>query len=190
MKKIKLQNVLIGLFAIGAIGSVFSGPSSDTPADTEAPPAIVQQEEITQNKESEEIAQNEESEEIEETPTQEIEDSPTEPPEEEPTNAEASAPITAKEPEQVAASTQVKPTEAPEQAENPIETAVEVAPEQAFRESLYQYTYVGSNESDKYHYPRCRAADKINEGNLVHFETIEEAAAAGYSPCGICKPPK
>lgn len=181
MKKIKLQNVLIGLFALGAIGAVFSGPSSDTPADTENPPAIVQQEEIAQNKESEEI---------EETPTQEIEDSPTEPPEEEPTNAEASAPVTAKEPEQVAASTQAQSAEVSEQDEKPTETVVEVAPEQAFRESLYQYPYVGSSESDKYHYPRCRAADKINEENLVHFEAKEEAAAAGYSPCGICKPPK
>lgn len=63
-----------------------------------------------------------------------------------------------------------------------------LTPEQAFRESLKQYVYVGSSESDKYHRPTCRWTDKINDGNLVHFDTKEEATAAGYSPCGTCNP--
>lgn len=65
---------------------------------------------------------------------------------------------------------------------------VEIDPEKAFREKLMQYTYVGSSESDKYHYPKCRWTDTINDSNLVHFDTEEEAAAAGYVPCGSCKP--
>lgn len=68
------------------------------------------------------------------------------------------------------------------------ESAPEITPEQAFRESLKQYKYVGSAESDKYHRPTCRWTDKINDGNLVHFDSKEEAAAAEYEPCGTCNP--
>lgn len=68
------------------------------------------------------------------------------------------------------------------------QTVVEIDPKQAFREKLNQYNYVGSSESDKYHFPRCRWTDTINNSNLVHFDTEEEAAAAGYIPCGSCKP--
>ena len=77
-----------------------------------------------------------------------------------------------------------QPTPEPQQAE-PVPT---LTPEQAFRESLKQYAYVGSSESDKYHYPTCRWTSKINDGNLVHFDSVEEAQAAGYEPCGTCKP--
>lgn len=68
------------------------------------------------------------------------------------------------------------------------ENAPEISPEQAFRESLKQYKYVGSVGSDKYHRPTCRWTDKINDGNLVHFDSKEEASAAGYEPCGTCNP--
>lgn len=68
------------------------------------------------------------------------------------------------------------------------QTVVEIDPEQAFREKLNQYNYVGSSESDKYHYPKCKWTDAINDSNLVHFDTEEEAASAGYLPCGTCKP--
>lgn len=68
------------------------------------------------------------------------------------------------------------------------ESAPEISPEQAFRESLKQYKYVGSVGSDKYHRPTCRWADKINDENLVHFDSKEEASAAGYEPCGTCNP--
>lgn len=68
------------------------------------------------------------------------------------------------------------------------ESEPKISPEQAFRESLKQYKYVGSVESDKYHRPTCRWTDKINDGNLVHFDSEEEASAAGYEPCGTCNP--
>lgn len=48
--------------------------------------------------------------------------------------------------------------------------------------------YVGSSKSDKYHSLDCRYVDQINPENLVFFETKAEAEAAGYVPCGVCKP--
>lgn len=68
------------------------------------------------------------------------------------------------------------------------EKSVEIDPEKAFREKLMQYNYVGSSESDRYHYPRCRWTDKINDSNLVYFDTEDEAIAAGYISCGTCNP--
>lgn len=49
-------------------------------------------------------------------------------------------------------------------------------------------TFVGSLESDKYHDPSCRYAQKILEENEIWFDTAEEAQQAGYSPCGVCHP--
>jgi len=51
------------------------------------------------------------------------------------------------------------------------------------------YKYVGSKNSNKYHYPTCRSAQKIKPGNLVTFKSAQEAKAAGYVPCKVCKPP-
>lgn len=48
--------------------------------------------------------------------------------------------------------------------------------------------YVGSTESDKYHSPGCRAAKTILPENEIWFASKEEAIAAGYGSCGICKP--
>ena len=48
--------------------------------------------------------------------------------------------------------------------------------------------YVGSLESDKYHLPGCRFAEKISEENEIWFDTEEEAITAGYKPCGVCNP--
>lgn len=48
--------------------------------------------------------------------------------------------------------------------------------------------YIGSIKSDKYHYPSCRHAESIKDDNAIWFDTIDEAKAAGYSPCGVCKP--
>lgn len=49
--------------------------------------------------------------------------------------------------------------------------------------------FVGSLESDKYHYPTCRWAKKILPENAIWFSSSEDARAAGYVPCGVCKPP-
>lgn len=50
------------------------------------------------------------------------------------------------------------------------------------------WVYVGSIESDKYHYPSCQHAKKILAENLIGWNTIAEAEAAGYKPCGVCHP--
>ncbi|OPX94298.1 MAG: hypothetical protein A4E53_00092 [Pelotomaculum sp. PtaB.Bin104] len=49
--------------------------------------------------------------------------------------------------------------------------------------------FVGSVNSDKYHYPSCRWADKIKSDNLITFSSVSEAKKAGYSPCQTCRPP-
>jgi methylphosphotriester-DNA--protein-cysteine methyltransferase len=51
------------------------------------------------------------------------------------------------------------------------------------------YKYVGSKNSNKYHYPDCKSAKKISPKNLVTFKTAQEAVKAGYVPCKVCKPP-
>lgn len=48
--------------------------------------------------------------------------------------------------------------------------------------------YVGSTQSDKFHYATCQHAKKILSENKIWFETREDAFAKGYSPCGVCKP--
>ncbi len=89
-------------------------------------------------------------------------------------------------------------SQAPEPVQNTVENETKVNkpaehgpvigtdPERAFRDKMAQYNYVASSESDKYHSPSCRWTDKINDTNLVHFDTKEEAVAAGYQACGTC----
>lgn len=52
------------------------------------------------------------------------------------------------------------------------------------------HAYVGSSESERavYHYPSCRWAKNILPENLIGWDTVEDAQAAGYSPCGTCNP--
>lgn len=49
---------------------------------------------------------------------------------------------------------------------------------------------VASKGSDKYHLPTCGIAKNIKPENLMEFKSPEDAAKAGYSPCGVCNPPK
>ena len=48
--------------------------------------------------------------------------------------------------------------------------------------------YVGSINSDVYHYPDCASAKKIKPENQIWFNSVEEAKAAGYRPCKVCNP--
>lgn len=50
--------------------------------------------------------------------------------------------------------------------------------------------FVGSTESDKYHYPDCRWAENIDSENEIWFDSAKEAQKEGYKPCGTCKPPE
>jgi methylphosphotriester-DNA--protein-cysteine methyltransferase len=53
----------------------------------------------------------------------------------------------------------------------------------------YSAEYWASKNSNKYHYPNCRYAQKIKPSNLVKFNSPEQAIKAGYVPCKVCKPP-
>jgi len=47
-----------------------------------------------------------------------------------------------------------------------------------------QGTFVGSINSNKYHWPNCSSAKKIAEKNQIWFSSEAEAQAAGYIRCG------
>jgi hypothetical protein len=57
--------------------------------------------------------------------------------------------------------------------------------------NIQSYTgpFVGSKNSNVYHYPWCYEAAKIKPENLVVFATVADACAAGYRPCEVCDPP-
>ncbi len=55
--------------------------------------------------------------------------------------------------------------------------------------SVFAAEFWASKNSNKYHYPSCKWAQKIKPGNLVKFSTPEQAAKAGYVPCKVCRPP-
>lgn len=189
-KKSKAVPIIAGVLALGVIGMAM--PDKDDSPSPSSPPAI---EAVADGKEAStvtpEILQSESplpspdvTKTVEPTPTTEQPPAPeeTSAPEETATPTPSPAPTPTPTPEP-------SESEPPKQSEAPVPSqAPAVDPEQAFRDSLLQYNYVGSKESDKYHYPRCRWTSKINDQNLVHFETVEEAENAGYKPCGTCHP--
>lgn len=48
--------------------------------------------------------------------------------------------------------------------------------------------YVGNKTSRKVHRADCQWGEKTSPGKRVYFKSWEEAQAAGYVPCKICKP--
>ena len=66
------------------------------------------------------------------------------------------------------------------------ETAAEPVPEST---PAMVITYVLNTNTKRFHYPDCRSVDQISEKNRQDFSgTREEAIAAGYRPCGNCRP--
>ena len=55
-------------------------------------------------------------------------------------------------------------------------------------DTVVESTYVASRKAKKYHRPSCQYAAKIKDENLVSFDGTAQAQAAGYAPCGACKP--
>lgn len=49
--------------------------------------------------------------------------------------------------------------------------------------------FVGSINSNKYHYPSCRYAKQMKPENEIWFSSSAEARAKGYVPCKGCNPP-
>ncbi len=50
--------------------------------------------------------------------------------------------------------------------------------------------FVGSINSNKYHYPSCRWAQRIYPENEIWFSNPQDARAGGYVPCKVCAPPE
>lgn len=65
------------------------------------------------------------------------------------------------------------------------ETAGIAAPTEA---ELSQAAYIGNASSHKLHRPDCSGVASMSPQNKVVFNTLAEALAAGYEPCGICQP--
>ena len=79
-------------------------------------------------------------------------------------------------------------TQQPETKLKTIETTAQPARVQAdFPDQSEQV--VGSINSNKYHYPSCKWAQKIKPGNIITFDSIADAQKQGYEPCKICRPP-
>ncbi len=52
----------------------------------------------------------------------------------------------------------------------------------------YKGKYVGSKNSNKFHYPDCKWAQRIKSKNQVWFNNRQEAIDKGYIPCKVCNP--
>ena len=52
--------------------------------------------------------------------------------------------------------------------------------------SSAEVIFVGSKNSDFYHYPDCEWADKILEKNIIYFKSEEDAIEEGYRSCSFC----
>ncbi len=53
-------------------------------------------------------------------------------------------------------------------------------------EDKKECAFVGSKNSNKYHFPYCSYAKRIKEENRVCFSSEEEAKSKGYVPAGCC----
>ena len=52
-----------------------------------------------------------------------------------------------------------------------------------------QDQFVGSKNSDVYHYPSCSSAQRIKLENQIWFKDSADAQTHGYHACQICHPP-
>lgn len=49
-------------------------------------------------------------------------------------------------------------------------------------------SYIGNKNSEKYHRYDCEYGAKVQDNNLIVFNTLEDAVNSGYKPCGACHP--
>lgn len=56
------------------------------------------------------------------------------------------------------------------------------------QDNITNYTYVGNNNSYKFHYSYCPSAQSISQDHLVYFQSRQDAIQQGYHPCGNCNP--
>jgi len=55
--------------------------------------------------------------------------------------------------------------------------------------SFQSGSFVGSKNSDVYHYPSCYHVNAIKPENKITFSTVQEACSRVYRPCKDCNPP-
>ena len=51
-------------------------------------------------------------------------------------------------------------------------------------------SYIGNKNSEKYHRFDCEYGAKVQDNNLIVFDSLEDAINSGYKPCGACHPDK
>lgn len=68
--------------------------------------------------------------------------------------------------------------------QEPVASAERSLPLETERETTKEGEFVGSVNSNKYHWPDCPWAKKIASQNQIWFSSEEEAQAAGYVRCG------
>lgn len=62
--------------------------------------------------------------------------------------------------------------------------------EPAEKEGIEQGQFVGSKNSDVFHYVSCGYVKRIKEENKVYFSSYDDAVSKEYRPCKVCKPVK
>jgi O-6-methylguanine DNA methyltransferase len=62
-------------------------------------------------------------------------------------------------------------------------------PELLERLAVSGVRYLGNAEQKHFCYPTCGGIETLVQSNRVRFRSEREAAAAGYHPCGDCRPP-
>ncbi len=65
-----------------------------------------------------------------------------------------------------------------------IEQSVSEVSQPTNKETAERGKFVGSVNSNKYHWPDCSFAKRISEENQIWFSSEAEAQAAGYIRCG------
>ncbi|MBQ8573119.1 MAG: MBL fold metallo-hydrolase [Ruminococcus sp.] len=68
------------------------------------------------------------------------------------------------------------------------EVAVNTQSETQSASSEAAYNYVGNKNSKVFHSLNCSSVENTKEKNKVYFNTREDAADNGYSPCKACNP--
>ena len=53
---------------------------------------------------------------------------------------------------------------------------------------LFDTPYIGNKFRKTFHYRDCPSVRQMNSENQVPLNSVDEALAAGYHPCGNCKP--
>jgi Metal binding domain of Ada len=72
---------------------------------------------------------------------------------------------------------------------SPPKATLEALPNQvseASSSSLVAGAVIASKTGSKYHLPNCPGAKQIKSSNLISFNSVAEAVAAGYTPAANC----